>query len=50
MKFLLIDDNPTDRELLVQHLRREFPSAEFVEASAARRLMRPSLRATSMSC
>jgi two-component sensor histidine kinase/DNA-binding NarL/FixJ family response regulator len=31
MKFLLIDDNPTDRELLVQRLRREFPGAEFIE-------------------
>jgi two-component sensor histidine kinase/AmiR/NasT family two-component response regulator len=31
MKFLLIDDNPTDRELLMQRLRREFPGAEFVE-------------------
>jgi two-component sensor histidine kinase/ActR/RegA family two-component response regulator len=31
MKFLLIDDNPTDRELLIQRLRKEFAGAEFVE-------------------
>ncbi|HSF31536.1 MAG TPA: histidine kinase dimerization/phosphoacceptor domain -containing protein [Candidatus Tectomicrobia bacterium] len=31
MKFLIVDDNPTDRELMVQRLRREFPEAEFVE-------------------
>jgi two-component sensor histidine kinase/FixJ family two-component response regulator len=31
MKFLIVDDNPVDRELIVRQLRREFPDAEFVE-------------------
>jgi two-component sensor histidine kinase len=31
MKFMIVDDNPTDRELMMQGLRREFPDAEFVE-------------------
>jgi two-component sensor histidine kinase/FixJ family two-component response regulator len=31
MKFLIVDDNPGDRELVVRHLRREFPTAAFVE-------------------
>lgn len=30
MRFLIIDDNPADRELIVRKLRREFDSAEFV--------------------
>jgi PAS domain-containing protein len=31
MKFLIIDDNPGDRELIVRQLRREFGDAECVE-------------------
>ncbi|MFL5690269.1 MAG: response regulator [Ktedonobacteraceae bacterium] len=31
MKFLNIDDNPADRELVVRKLRREFVDAEFIE-------------------
>ena len=30
MRFLIIDDNPADRELIVRKLRKEFDSAEFV--------------------
>ncbi|HEV2661100.1 MAG TPA: response regulator [Ktedonobacteraceae bacterium] len=30
MRFLIIDDNPADRELIVHKLRKEFDSAEFV--------------------
>lgn len=33
MKFLIIDDNPIDRELIMQRLRREFHAAEFIEVS-----------------
>ena len=31
MKFLIVDDNPGDRDLIVRYLRREFPDAAFVE-------------------
>ncbi|MFL5625475.1 MAG: response regulator, partial [Ktedonobacteraceae bacterium] len=31
MKFLIIDDNPADRELVVRKLRKEFVDAEFIE-------------------
>src|SRR5437588_8896700 len=31
MKFLIIDDNPADRELIVRKLRKEFANTEFVE-------------------
>ena len=31
MKFLIIDDNPADRELVVRKLRREFVDVEFIE-------------------
>lgn len=31
MKFLIVDDNPGDRELIVRQLRREFGDAECVE-------------------
>ncbi len=31
MKFLIIDDNPSDRELVIRELRKEFPEAEFEE-------------------
>jgi two-component sensor histidine kinase/ActR/RegA family two-component response regulator len=32
VKFLVVDDTPGDRELIVRYLRREFPDAVFVEA------------------
>ena len=31
MRFLIIDDNPADRELIVRKLRKEFANTEFVE-------------------
>ena len=31
MRFLIIDDNPSDRELIIRELRREFADAEFRE-------------------
>ena len=31
MKFLIIDDNPADRELIIQELKKEFADAQFVE-------------------
>jgi two-component sensor histidine kinase/FixJ family two-component response regulator len=31
VKFLIVDDNPADRELITRHLRREFRDAVFVE-------------------
>lgn len=31
MRFLIIDDNPADRELIVRQLRKEFPGAVFIE-------------------
>lgn len=31
MRFLIIDDSSADRELAINHLRREFPGAEFCE-------------------
>ena len=31
MKFLIIDDNPSDRELNIRELRKEFPDSEFAE-------------------
>lgn len=31
MKFLIIDDNPADRELAINRLRREFENAQFME-------------------
>jgi PAS domain S-box-containing protein len=31
MKFLIIDDNPNDRELIIRELRKEFSEAEFEE-------------------
>jgi two-component sensor histidine kinase/FixJ family two-component response regulator len=33
VKFLIVDDNPGDRDLIVRYLRREFPTAVFVEVS-----------------
>jgi two-component sensor histidine kinase len=33
VKFLIIDDHPGDRELIVQQLRKAFADAEFVEAA-----------------
>jgi two-component sensor histidine kinase len=33
VKFLIVDDNPGDRELIRRHLRREFVDSTFVEAS-----------------
>ncbi|GCE13323.1 hybrid sensor histidine kinase/response regulator [Tengunoibacter tsumagoiensis] len=38
MRFLIIDDSPADRELVVLRLRREFPEAEFVQVDRAERL------------
>lgn len=32
-RFVLIDDNPSDRELIVREMRREFPDVEFVEVA-----------------
>ncbi|HZD60372.1 MAG TPA: response regulator, partial [Anaerolineae bacterium] len=31
MKFLIIDDNPADRELIIRQLKSEFPEANFTE-------------------
>ncbi len=31
MRFLVIDDNRADRELVIRRVRKEFPTAEFVE-------------------
>lgn len=31
MRFLVIDDNPADRELIIRELRKEFPTAEFAQ-------------------
>ncbi len=31
MRFLIIDDNPADRELVTRRLRKEFPNSEFTE-------------------
>ena len=31
MEFLIIDDNPSDRELIIRELKKEYPDAEFQE-------------------
>lgn len=33
MKFLIVDDNPDDRELMIQTLKKEYPDAVYVEVS-----------------
>ncbi len=38
MRFLVVDDSATDRELVVRRLRREFPEAEFVQVGRAEQL------------
>ncbi|MGQ9524645.1 MAG: PAS domain S-box protein [Armatimonadota bacterium] len=31
MRFLIVDDNPQDREIIIRELRKEYPDSEFVE-------------------
>ncbi len=33
MRFLIVDDSPVDRELIILRLRKEFPDVEFVQVS-----------------
>jgi two-component system, cell cycle sensor histidine kinase and response regulator CckA len=38
VRFLIVDDSPTDRELVVRRLKREFPDTEFIQVGRADQL------------
>lgn len=35
MKFLIVDDSPADRTLVMRRLKEEFPNSEFIEVGRA---------------